>query len=198
MSFMKVADLSIGVALTGSFCTYSRVIKQIQTLVDAKANVTPIFSFHAQNIDTRFGKAEDFIASIETMTGKPAIRSIEDAEPLGPKNLLDLLIIAPCTGNTLAKLAHGITDTPVLMVAKGHLRNHKPLVISLASNDALGLNFKNVGMLFSQKNIYFVPFGQDDYHKKPNSMIADTTLILPTIESALDGIQLQPVLVPPC
>lgn len=194
---MKLSGLNVGVALTGSFCTYSRVIKQIENLVKEEANVIPIFSYHAQTINSRFGNATEFMEQIHAITGNPLIKTIEDAEPLGPKNKLDILIIAPCTGNTMAKLANGITDTPVLMAAKGHLRNQKPLVISLATNDALGLNFATVGMLYPTKNIYFVPFGQDDYKKKPNSMIAKTELIIPTLELAMDGIQIQPVLESP-
>ena len=193
---MELNGRSVGVALTGSFCTYAKVIKQIENLVNEHANVIPIFSYHAQTINSRFGNAIDFMDRIQEITGNAPVKTIEDAEPLGPKNKLDILIIAPCTGNTLAKLVYGITDTPVLMAAKGHLRNQKPLVISLATNDALGFNFKNVGMLYPNKNIYFVPFGQDDYVKKPNSMIADTELIIPSLKAALDGIQLQPVLIP--
>ncbi len=190
---MNLSGLNIGVALTGSFCTFANVITQIENLVNEHANVVPIFSFHAQTINTRFGKASDFIEKIQTITGNTAIRTIEDAEPLGPQNKMDVLVIAPCTGNTLAKLAYGITDTPVLMAAKGHLRNHKPLVISLATNDALGFNFKNIGMIINSKNVYFVPFHQDDFHKKPNSMISKTELILPTIEAALNKVQIEPV-----
>ncbi len=191
---MELTGKNIGVALTGSFCTYANVIKQIENLVKEHANVVPIFSYHSQTINSRFGNAADFMERIQAITGNTAIRTIEDAEPLGPKNKLDIIVIAPCTGNTMAKLAQGITDTPVLMAAKGHLRNNKPLVISMATNDALGFNLKNIGVLLPAKHVYFVPFGQDDYVKKPNSMISDTTLILPTLKAALDGIQIQPVL----
>lgn len=194
---MSIAGLNIGVALTGSFCTFASVIKVIEELVSQEANVLPIFSYHAQTINTRFGKAADFIDQIQTITGNQAIKTIEDAEPIGPKNMLDILIIAPCTGNTLAKLAYGITDTPVLMAAKSHIRNQRPLVISLATNDALGFNFKNIGMLYNCKNIYFVPFHQDDFNKKPNSMIAKTELILPTIEAALNKVQIAPLIEAP-
>ena len=194
---MNLAGLNIGVGLTGSFCTFAAVIKEIEHLVNEHVNVIPIFSFHAQTINTRFGKACDFIDQIQTITGNSVIRTIEDAEPLGPKNKMDLMVIAPCTGNTLAKLANGITDTPVLMAAKGHLRNLKPLVISLATNDALGANLKNIGMVMNSKNIYCVPFHQDEFQKKPNSMIAKTELILPTIEAALNRVQIEPVIVAP-
>lgn len=191
---MKLSGKNVGVALTGSFCTFEKVIEQIQNLVNEQANVIPIFSFHAQTIDSRFGKAADFIKQITTITGNRPVLTINEAEPLGPKGMVDIIIIAPCTGNTLAKLCNGITDTPVLMAAKGHLRNQKPLAISLATNDALGINFKNVGSMLNCKNVYFVPFGQDDFNKKPNSMISNTSLILPTLELALDGKQMQPII----
>ncbi len=191
---MKLSGKNIGVALTGSFCTFEKVIQQIQNLVNEQANVLPIFSFNAQTIDSRFGKAADFIEQITTITGNKPVLTISEAEPLGPKGMIDILIIAPCTGNTLAKLCNGITDTPVLMAAKGHLRNQKPLAISLATNDALGINFKNVGSMLNCKNVYFVPFGQDDFNKKPNSMISNTSFIIPTLELALEGKQLQPII----
>ncbi|WP_029501310.1 dipicolinate synthase subunit B [Lachnoclostridium phytofermentans] len=191
---MKLSGKNVGVALTGSFCTFEKVIQQIQNLVNEQANVIPIFSFHAQTIDSRFGKAADFIEQITTITGNKPVLTINEAEPLGPKGMVDIIIIAPCTGNTLAKLCNGITDTPVLMAAKGHLRNQKPLAISLATNDALGINFKNVGSMLNCKNVYFVPFGQDDFNKKPNSMISNTSYIIPTLELALDGKQMQPII----
>lgn len=187
-------NINIGFALTGSFCTFKEAFTEIKNLVDNKANVYTIFSNNSQKIDTRFGNAIDFIQDAKLITGKEPITTIEGAEPFGPNNILDVLIIAPCTGNTLAKLANGITDTPVLMAAKAHLRNNKPLVISIATNDALGANLKNIGILFNSKNIYFVPFGQDNYLSKPKSMISHTKLIIPTIESALKGVQYQPVI----
>jgi len=187
----------VGFALTGSFCTYDRVFLELEALVNAKANVYPIFSVHAQTTDSRFGNANDFIERAYKLTGRRPITTILDAEPLGPNNLLDILVIAPCTGNTLSKLTYGITDTPVLMAAKGHLRNNKPIVISIATNDALSANMKNIGMLLNTKHFYFVPFGQDNYKAKPNSMIAHTKLLLPTIEEALEGRQLQPVIQSP-
>lgn len=180
--------------MTGSFCTYDKIMLEIQRMVKEKANIYTIFSYHSQSIDTRFGKASEFLDKIESITGNKPILTIEEAEPFGPKNLLDILIIAPCTGNTIAKLNNGITDTPALMAAKGHLRNNKPLVISVSTNDALGINFKNIGTLFNLKNIFFVPFGQDNYEGKPNSLIARTEVIIPTLEMALDGKQIQPVL----
>lgn len=191
---MDIKDKTVGIAITGSFCTFDKIKIEIQELVKLNVNVIPIFSFNSQKINSRFGAAKEFVQEIEEITGNKAILTIEEAEPIGPKGYLDILAIAPCTGNTLAKLSLGITDSPVLMAAKAHMRNGKPLVISVSTNDALGMNFKNIGMLFNVKNIYFVPFGQDDYNKKPNSMIAHTQLLIPTLEMALDGIQIQPVI----
>ncbi len=190
-------NIRIGFALTGSFCTYSAVFKELKNIKLSGAKVTAIFSNTAQHTKCRFGSGEDFIKdAIEITENKPII-SIVEAEPVGPKNLFDVLVIAPCTGNTLAKLTNGITDSPVLMATKSHLRNNKPVVISLASNDSLSMNLKNIGTLINIKNIYFVPFGQDNCKTKPNSMIAHTDLIIPTIEKALLGIQIQPVIQSP-
>ena len=191
---MELEHKKLGFVLTGSFCTFSKTIPKIKELVKMGAEVIPIMSYNAYNLDTKFGKAEDFINEIEEITGKEIIHTIQGAEPIGPKKLLDALIIAPCTGNTLAKLANGITDTPVLMAAKAHLRNNKPLVISISTNDALGMNMKNIGLLLNAKNIYFVPFGQDNPIKKTNSLIAHTDKLIPTLEGALDGVQVQPIL----
>jgi dipicolinate synthase subunit B len=190
---MKKYDTTVGFAITGSFCTFDKITHVLEQLVEDGAHVIPIFSVNAQTLDTRFGQADEFVERIEKITGHEAIRTIEGAEPIGPKGYLDVLVIAPCTGNTMAKLCNGITDTPVLMAAKAHLRNEKPLVISMSSNDALGMNLKNIGMLMNMKNIYFVPFGQDNYMKKPNSMIAHVELLGETIEEALKGKQLQPL-----
>lgn len=190
---MTLSGQNVGVAFTGSFCMHAKVKAAVKEIVAAGANVIPIFSFNTQTINSRFGKAADFMKEITEITGNDPVLTIEDAEPLGPKNLVDIVVIAPCTGNTLAKLANGITDTPVLMAAKGHIRNGKPLVISVSTNDALGMNLKNIGALLNAKNIYFVPFGQDDYAKKPNSMVAYTELILPTLELGLEGKQIQPI-----
>ena len=148
-------------------------------------------------MDTRFQKAGDFVSQVQEITGNKGIFTIQEAEPIGPKGYLDALVIAPCTGNTLAKLCHGITDSTVLMAAKAHLRNEKPLIISISTNDALGMNFANLGQLMNTKNIYFVPFGQDNYKKKTNSMVAHVELIPDTIEAALAGKQLQPVIQSP-
>lgn len=193
MSF-DFSDKNIGIALTGSYCTYEKVFDAIENLARTGANLFSIFSDHASSTDSRFGECNDFLQRAEEITGKKPIITIPDAEPIGPKSMLDILVIAPCTGNTLSKLANGISDTPVLMAAKSHLRNNKPLVISLSTNDALGMNLKNIGILLNTKNIYFVPFGQDNYEKKPNSMIAHVELLPETIETALKGRQLQPVI----
>ena len=191
---MKLEGTKIGIALTGSFCMYKKVFEQIEALVALGADVYPIFSVKAQTLDTRFGKAKDFLQRAKDITGHDPILTIPDAEPIGPKSYLDILIIAPCTGNTLAKLAYGMTDSPVLMAAKAHIRNEKPLVLAIATNDALGFNMKNIGLLLNSTNIYFVPFGQDDIIKKPNSLIAHMDLVKPTLELALDRKQIQPVL----
>ncbi len=192
---MDFSNYNIGYGITGSFCTFAKTKNAIKNLVSLGTNVIPVFSFQAQNCDTRFGKAKEFLEEIETLTGNTAILTIPDAEPIGPKALLDVMVIAPCTGNTIAKLCNGITDTPVLMAAKAHMRNGRPLVIAISTNDALGINFKNIGSLMNMKNIYFVPFGQDDAMKKPNSMIAKLELLPPTIVAALEQKQLQPVIV---
>ena len=191
---MSLKGKRVGVALTGSFCTYEKVFKELQKLTDQGALVQTIFSDAATTIDSRFGKAEDFMKKAEEITGNKPITTISDAEPIGPGNLLDILVLFPCTGNTIAKLANGITDTPALMAAKAHLRNNKPLLISISTNDALGVNMKNIGLLLNAKNIYFIPFGQDNPEKKPNSMIAHTELLIPSLETALEGRQYQPII----
>lgn len=185
---------NIGIAMTGSYCTYKKTFEAIRQLKNTGANLIPIFSFNAASTDSRFGTHDDFLQLARDLTGKEPILTIPDAEPIGPKSMLDILVIAPCTGNTLSKLANGISDTPVLMAAKSHLRNNKPLVISLSTNDALGMNLKNIGILLNTKNIYFVPFWQDNYRTKPNSMIAHVELLSDTIELAFEYKQLQPVI----
>ena len=192
---MKLSECNIGFAITGSFCTFDKIKSQIKVLKDKGADVTPVFSFNTLNLDTRFTKAKDFTDEVRKICGKDGMSTIQQAEAIGPNKLFDVLVIAPCTGNTVAKLANGITDTPVLMAAKAHLRNNRPLVISISTNDALGINLQNIGKLMVMKNIFFVPFGQDDFLKKPNSMIADITRIPDTIESALKSTQLQPILI---
>ena len=184
---MSLEGKHIGVAFTGSFCTYEKLVEQ-------GATVQTIFSNASQSLDSRFGNASDFVKKAEEITGIKPMLTIPQAEPIGPGGLLDILVIFPCTGNTIAKLANGITDTPVLMAAKAHLRNNKPLLISISTNDALGINMKNIGMLLNSKNIYFIPFGQDNPAKKPNSMIAHTQLLIPSLEAALSGRQYQPVI----
>ena len=191
---MELQGKKIGVAFTGSFCTYERVFIELKKLVQEGAQVQTIFSNAAQSIDSRFGNAEDFVKEAEKITGIAPMLTIAQAELIGPKGLLDLLVILPCTGNTIAKLANGITDTPVLMAAKAHLRNEKPLLLSISTNDALGMNMKNIGLLLNAKHVYFVPFGQDNAEKKPNSMIAHTELLVPAAKVALEGKQYQPVI----
>lgn len=191
---MNLKEKKIGVAFTGSFCTYKSVFTELQKLVDAGAIVQTIFSDASKTIDSRFGKAQDFVDEARRITGIEPMLTIDQAEPIGPKGLLDIVVIFPCTGNTIAKLANGITDTPALMAAKAHLRNERPLVVSISTNDALGINMKNIGLLMNMKHIFFVPFGQDSPENKPNSMIAHTELLIPTLEAALLNKQYQPVI----
>lgn len=188
--------LKLGFGITGSFCTFAKILPLMEDLKQQGYDIHPILSNAANTFNTRFGDALNFRESIESISEKNAITTIQGAEPIGPKALFDLLLIAPCTGNTLAKLANGITDTPVLMAAKAHLRNQRPVVLFLSSNDALGLNLKNVGTLLNTKHFYFVPFGQDDYAKKPNSLVAHTHLVSQTLKLAMCHQQIQPLLVP--
>ena len=191
---MLLKDVKVGLGLTGSFCTFKQVIPEIQRLIDEGAEVFPMMSEASYNTDTRFGKAKDFIDQIEIITNKKIINTIIEAEPVGPKSLIDVMIIAPCTGNTISKLANAITDTTVLMAAKAHLRNNKPVVIAISTNDGLGINARNLGILLNAKNIYFVPFRQDNPKDKHNSIVAKMELIVPTIQKALEEKQIQPVL----
>lgn len=184
----------VGFALCGSFCTHAAVLKELEHICREYGTVLPIVSQACQTTDTRFGRAEDFLARVEELTGHKPIDSIQAAEPIGPKQLLDVLVIAPCTGNTLAKLAAGVTDTPVTMAAKAHLRNDRPLVAAIATNDGLSAAARNLGELLARKNYYFVPFGQDDPQRKPCSLMADFARIGETVEAALEGRQIQPVL----
>lgn len=190
---MTVNGKTIGFAITGSFCTFKRVFPQIEELKNCGARIIPIMSEISYTTDTRFGKAEEHINFLENVTGEKVIGKIKDAEPIGPKKLLDLLVVAPCTGNTISKLANGIADSSVTLAVKSHLRNKRPVVIAVSTNDGLGNNAKNIGTLANMKNIYFVPFGQDDFKEKENSLVADMKLIIPTVEMALDGKQLQPM-----
>lgn len=184
----------IGLCITGSFCTFKSILGAIDDLVANGFDITPIFSFNVSTLDTRFFKQADFEALVVEKTGKQPIKTIVDAEPIGTSKGLDLMLVAPCTGNTLAKIAHGITDTPVTMAVKAQLRNNRPVVLSVSSNDALGANARNIGALMNTKNIFFVPFGQDAPFKKTNSLIADVTQIVPTCNEALNGKQIQPAL----
>ncbi|MBO4940671.1 MAG: dipicolinate synthase subunit B [Clostridia bacterium] len=191
---MKIENKTVGFAITGSFCTFKKVFPQIKKLVDLGASVIPIMSETSYTTDTRFGKAEEHIRKLEEITGKNVIASIRDAEPIGPKEMLDILVVAPCTGNSLAKIATGIADSSVTLAVKAHLRNKRPVVIAVSTNDGLGNNAKNIGILSNMKNIYLVPFGQDDFKNKENSLVADMEQIVPSIECALDEIQLQPLI----
>jgi len=183
----------VGFALTGSFCTFDLVLPVMQTLVGMDYDVQPIMSEFSYATDTRFGKAEDFVRRLEIICDKPVIHRIVDSEPIGPKKLLDILVVAPCTGNTLSKLAGGITDTCVTMAAKSHLRNQRPLLLAAATNDALGAAAKNIGLLINCRNIYFVPMRQDDPAGKPRSVVAVFERIPEAVEKALDHTQVQPV-----
>jgi len=183
----------IGFALCGSFCTFSAVIPVIKELADKGYDITPIMSETAYKTDTRFGRAEDINNTIRDICKKDIIYTIKGAEPIGPKKLLDILVIAPCTGNTLAKLASGIADTSVTLAAKAHLRNGRSIVVAVSSNDALAANAKSIGQLLNSKNYYFVPMRQDDPENKPRSVVADASMIIPTIEAALKGVQIQPI-----
>lgn len=186
--------MNIGFALCGSFCTYAKVFP-VMELLAREHSVTPIFSVVAQTTDSRFGNAEAHLQKARAVCGCEPIRTIAAAEPIGPKKLFDVLVIAPCTGNTLAKLAHSIADGPVTMAAKSHLRNGRPVVIAISTNDALSGAAENIGRLLVRKNYYFVPFGQDDPFAKPTSIVADFRKIPNTIDAAVEGIQLQPVLI---
>ena len=199
---MGLEQVRVGIGLTASFCTFHIVEEALQTLAQElidgrRPEYTFVLSEHTQQLPNRFCTHDELALRLSALSPHPLIKTIPDAEPLGPKNLLDVFMIAPCTGNTLAKLANGITDSPVLMAAKGHLRNGKPLVISLSTNDALGNNLRNIGTLFNAKNIYFVPFAQDAPESKPFSLIAQVKLLGPAIAAALQGEQLQPVLANP-
>lgn len=194
-AWKPLAGKKIGIALTGSFCTMAKVLKQVRCLIEEEgAIVYPILSDHVQQLDTKFGLAEDWQKELKEMGCQPPIFTIPEAEPIGPTGFLDVLAIAPCSGNTMAKLSNGITDGAVLMAAKAHLRNNKPLVLALATNDGLGMNAKNLGILLNTKNIFFVPFGQDMAVKKPNSLVFQMDLLIDTIVQALDYRQIQPIL----
>lgn len=187
--------LRVGYALTGSFCTLSKSMIQLEALVQKGYDIYPIMSQITYETDTRFGKAEDFRQKITNLTGKEIIHTIKDAEPIGPKKMLDILLIVPATGNTIAKIANGINDTPVTMAAKAHLRNSRPVVVAVSTNDALSAAASNIGRLMNNKNIFFVPMSQDDYLKKPTSIVADFNLLEQTMLEALKGQQIQPMII---
>lgn len=191
---MNLENKRIGFAMTASFCSFEKAVGQIEALKKEKCDVIPVMSETAYSTDTRFGKAQDFINEIEKITGNEVIHTIKGAEPIGPSKLFDILIICPCTGNTMAKLAGGITDTSVTMAAKAHMRNNRPLLIAPATNDGLGASGKNIMALMNYKNIFFVPFGEDDPQKKPKSLVCRFDLLKEAACSALDFVQLQPVI----
>lgn len=185
--------MNIGFAMCGSFCTFAKVFPMMEYLAK-EHTVYPIFSAVSASTDSRFGKASDFIARAREICGRDVIQTIAAAEPIGPKKLLDVLVIAPCTGNTLAKLSHSIADTPVTMAAKSHLRNGRPVVVAISTNDGLAGAAENIGHLLARKNYYFVPYGQDDSEKKPTSLVAHFEMIPATVDAAVLGKQIQPLI----
>lgn len=192
---MDFEGKKIGFCITGSFCTLNRIPPILEEMKSSGAEIMPIISEIVMSTDTRFTKAREYIALVEEICGRKVITSIVNAEPIGPKNILDCVVVAPCTGNTLAKLAYGITDNTVTMACKANLRNGNPLVLAVSTNDALSANAKNIGFLMNVKNIYFVPFGQDDSLGKPTSMVADMNRIVKTVKMAFAGEQIQPLLI---
>lgn len=191
---MKLEGKRIGFVMTGSFCTFRKTIEQLNKIIKEKAEVLPVMSYNSYNLDTKFGKAKDFIKEIEKITGKEIIHTIQEAEPIGPKHMTDIMIIVPATGNTMSKLANDIIDTPATMAAKSHLRNNLPLVIAPSTNNGLGSNAENIGKLLNKDNYYFVPFRQDNPITKPRSIVFDAQSVIRTIEMALDREQIQPLL----
>ena len=187
-------NLNIGLGITGSFCNFKYIKEVIYSLQDEGANVIPIVSENVKSLDTRFYKSKDFLEMLESTTKNKVISSIVEAEPIGPKNILDILVICPCTGNTLAKIANGITDSTILMAIKSHIRKNKLVVIGISTNDGLGAAFENIGKVINTKNFYFVPFSQDDPINKPKSLVLDYSYILDTIKEALESRQIQPIL----
>lgn len=191
---MSLDGIRIGFCMTGSFCTFEKAFAAAQRLVSEGAQLIPVMSFNAASISTRFGTAKENIERLESIAGRKVICTIEEAEPIGPKKMCDVMVVAPCTSNTAAKLALGLTDTPATMAVKSHLRNARPVVIAISTNDALAGCAKNIGYLQNLRNYYFVPYAQDNYEKKPNSIVADLSLVSEAVQAALDGVQLQPVL----
>ena len=189
-----LSNVKIGFAVTGSFCTFEKAFAEAEKLRKAGAELIPVMSYNASSIDSRFGEAVNNIKKLENLCGRKVINTIDGAEPIGPKKMTDIIVVCPCTGNTCAKLAMSITDTPVTMAVKSHIRNGKPVVIALASNDSLAGSMKNIGHLMNMKNYYFVPVYQDDYHKKPTSAVCDFSRLEETIINALNQKQIQPIL----
>lgn len=187
-------NITLGYAFCGSFCTVKRSLQALEELSRLNIKIKPIMSDIVYTTDTRFITADELKTKVVALCNEPIIHTIVGAEPIGPKNLLDAIVVAPCTGNTLSKIALGITDTPVTMAVKAHLRNNKPVVLGIATNDALGATAKNIGLLHNTKNIYFVPYSQDDPHSKTNSLVCNFSLIKETVEQALEGRQLEPVM----
>lgn len=190
-----LSGMRIGFGVTGSFCTHKEILEAMKKLTECGAEVVPVFSDNAANVSTRFMQSSELYDSVEEITGRRPICSIKDAEPIGPKKLLDVMTVVPCTGNTIAKLAGAITDTPVLMACKSHLRNNRPVVLAVSTNDALSGNAKNIGILLGTKNYFFVPMKQDDPFKKPFSVVADFSRLNETVECAIKGSQIQPILI---
>ena len=191
---MSLENLKIGLGITGSFCNFSETKNVICDLKKENVDVLTIISFTTRDYDTRFYKKSEYIKMLEEETKNRVIDTIPKAEPIGPKNMVDVILICPCTGNTLAKLAHGITDTPVLMAVKSHIRNNKPVVIGVSTNDGLGMSLENIGKLLNTKNMYFVPFRQDDYISKPKSLVLDYNYIIDTLKFAINGKQIQTII----
>ena len=191
---MELKGIKIGFVLTGSFCTFKKILPVVEELIKEEAEIIPIMSYNSYNLDTKFGKAKDFITQIEEITNKKIIHTIQDAEPIGPKQMTDIMVIAPCSGNTMAKLACDIIDTPAVMAAKSHLRNNRPLVIAPSTNNGLSGNAENIGKLLNRRNYFFVPFRQDNPITKPRSIVFDPEYIIKTIKYALNNEQISPIL----
>ena len=192
---MELYGKKIGFVLTGSFCTFRKTIPKMKELIEKEgADIIPIMSYNSYNLDTKFGKAKDFIKEIEDITGKEIIHTIQGAEPIGPKKMTDIMVVAPCSGNTMAKLALDIIDTPAVMACKSHLRNDRPLVIAPSTNNGLSGNAENIGKLLNRRNYYFVPFRQDNPITKPRSIVFDEYYLIKTIKFALDSEQISPIL----
>lgn len=191
---MDLKGKKIGLAMTGSFCTFSTVIDQARELLKRGAEIVPIMSFNSYEMNTRFGTAEDFINIIEDLSGRKVINTIQDAEPIGPKHLTDIMLVAPCSGNTISKIANNVIDTPVTMAIKSHLRNEGPVVIAVSTNDGLAASAENIGKILNRKHFYFVPFKQDNPITKPRSLVFDANCLVKAIEEAFEGHQMQPII----